>query len=304
MKPRTENRYPTAAPDVRPKCAILGFTDSRAETPYGDPEFEVWGLNELYRMPDIEAQTLQKFHRWFEIHDRRVLAEEKGVPPKWPPHLESLARFPIPVYMQKHHDDIPPSVPYPKADVEQVCAEGALMWPNGNPYFTSSIAWMIGLAIAEGFEEIHVYGVDMANDTEWAGERPCCEYMLGLAQGRGAHTYVPRTSDLLKSVGQYGWAEGTSEFRAKLNEREKWLESQKGQFQAQLQALDNQRAGIIANINQVQGAIQDVVYWKRSWSVNNDVNPAQPFMDRSKDPRAMVDGKPPVNRILEESKTE
>lgn len=257
-------RYPALNRERRPAVAILGFTDSRNLAPFGDPRFEIWGINELYRFMDVEKHG---FTRWFEIHERPVIDADKD-------HIATLGRFPIPVYMQQHYDDVLPSVPFPKHEVEEDC---------GTKYFTSSIAWMLGLALLEGFEEIHVYGVDMAQETEYFEQRPACEFLLGLAAGRGIKIHVPTTSDLLKAVGQYGWA-GDSDFRVKLEDRMKWLENQKSQHEQGIANLDNQRANLVAQLQNIVGAIQDCTFWKRSWSIPNAVNPSAPFTDRSQDP--------------------
>ncbi len=260
-------KFPAAVKERRPKVAILGFTDTRKLAPFGDPDWEIWGLNELYRYEDVVKLG---FTRWFEIHERKVIDPDKA-------HIDALNRFPIPVYMQRHYDDIRASVEFPKREVEINCGQNALMWPDGCKYFTSSIAWMIGLALVEEFEEIHVFGVDMAQEVEYFEQRPACEYLLGLAQGRGIKVYVPPTADLLKAVGQYGWA-GDSEFRLKLEERFGWLTNQENQYKTRLNELDNERAQIIANLNQIGGAKQDVTFWKRSWSTPVASNGAGPHV--------------------------
>ncbi len=160
--------------------------------------------------------------------------------------------------MHQRWEDIPPSVAYPKEELEKA-------FPDGQ-YQTSSISWMIALAMLEKFEEIHVYGVDMAQDTEWAEQRPACEYWIGLARGMGIKVYVPPTSDLLKAIGQYGWPEGTI-IRKKLVERMSFLNNQEKEYTTELQTLDARRAQLIAVLNQIQGAKQDTTYWTRSWAI-------------------------------------
>jgi hypothetical protein len=130
----------------RTAVAIVGFTDHRAQAPLGNPEWEVWGLNELYRYMPVE-----KFHRWFELHPRADFERETGGDK---PHIEALLKFPIPCYTTELWADAPNVVPLPKENIEAACGT----------YMTSSIAWMLGLAIAEGFKRIGLYGVDMAQD--------------------------------------------------------------------------------------------------------------------------------------------
>ena len=203
--------------------------------------------------------------------------------------------------MQDHYDDIPPSVRYPKEFVEAAAGD----------YQTSSISWMIGLAIAEsfrnvegGFREIHVYGVDMAQDTEWSEQRPACEYLLGMAHGMGIKTSVPQTSDLLKAIGQYACGTTGDAFSAKLEERTAWLQREHTSFSERIKAIDaefttkrdgltaeyqGKRDGFMVNLKQLEGAIDDCRYWKRSFAVKNGGKPGvAPNPDRTLDPRTGI----------------
>lgn len=188
----------------RKKVAIVGCADSKNDAPFKDDEFEIWGVNNLF--PLIEAHPDR--YRWFEIHDitkdgdtfkRRDNPVFRGqVVNEYLTQLGDWAnKINCPVYMQKPWDVVPTSMAYP---LKQILEK------FGN-YFTNSISWMLALAIHEGFEEIHVYGVDMAVDTEYHHQRPSCEYFLGLARGMGIKIYIPDTADLLKVRFLYGFDE-------------------------------------------------------------------------------------------------
>jgi len=287
----------------RPKVAIMGFTDHRVQAlALPLDQFEIWGLNELHR---YHPNDLGKFSRWFEIHDRATLAPD-------PEHLKTLASLQVPVYMHQHWADIPPSLPFPREIVQNVLS---------SEYFTSSVAWEIALAIVMGAEEIHVYGVDMASDTEWGEQKACCEFWLGIAQGRGIRTYVPPTSDLLKAVGQYGFGDTGSQFSQKLTERIAWLHRNDNEMLAAIRNMDaeyetkreqldedykNKRGQLMEQRNQIVGGIQDCNYWLRSWAIKSAApNPNGPSPDRSQDPRTGIqapaaDSKETSNRIAPE----
>jgi hypothetical protein len=104
-------------------------------------------------------------------------------------------------------------------------------------YFTNSISYMLAMAIDEGYQVIHVYGVDMAQDTEYGTQRPSCEFFLGVAVGRGIQIYVPKTSDLLKVRWMYGyedeiqssWDARVNEIYAGIQARRKSAEQQQAQ---------------------------------------------------------------------------
>ena len=288
----------------KPCVAIVGFTDHRLQAlDLPQDRFELWGLNELHR---YHLKDLDRFDRWFEVHPRETLDPDQE-------HIKTIGGMTMPVYMHRHFEDIPPSVPFPREILQQQL---------GSEYFTSSIAWEIGLAILMGAEEIHVYGVDMANDTEYAEQRNCCEFWLGVAKGMGIKTYIPPTSDLLKAIGQYGFGETASLFAQKLAERIKWLHSQDNdrlsnirqldaQYEEKKAALENEynqkREPLMTERNQIVGAIQDCNYWQRSWAIKNSVQIGGPSPDRSLDPRVGLmpvvpaddhqEAADPVNRI-------
>ncbi len=150
----TERLRPGGIPRTRKKVAIVGFASSsmREVMPlFEDPDFEIWSINQLYMaFPEIVNHTT----RWFQIHAR------KNYDAAMRDHKHSgwmgLQRT-FPIYMQQVEDDIPMSIPIPM---------GSILKKFGD-YFTNSISWEIALAIYEGFEEIHVYGVDMAQDDEY-----------------------------------------------------------------------------------------------------------------------------------------
>lgn len=170
------------------KVAIVGYTPTRAYAPYNDERWEIWGLNDLYRFKD----EVKRWTRWFNMHQDRP---STGGRTPYAKCLEEYAKWDCPVYLQEKHPDIPNSVKYPLKEVIDAF---------GN-YFTNSISYMIALAVMEEFEEIGVWGVDMATDTEYDHQRPSCEYFLGVAVGRGIKVYVHPAADLLKVKTLYGY---------------------------------------------------------------------------------------------------
>ncbi len=173
----------------RTKVAIVGFTPTRDQAPYPNPDFEIWALNDLF-------EAIPRVDRLFQIHSRQSIDTYTTRGEK-ASYIERLRALPVPIYMTEVHPDIPNSVKYP---LEEMIAEFG-------GYFTNTISYMLALAIHEGFHEIHVYGVDMAVGTEFMGQRPSCEYFLGIAKGKGIRLYIPYQSDLLKSRFLYGFQE-------------------------------------------------------------------------------------------------
>lgn len=176
------------------KVYIVGFAPSWVETPWDDQTAEIWTLNEAYKLAEREPKF--RADRWFEIHDRFSPSKNTDE------HNAFLAQCPCPVYMWQHYDDIPSSVRFPHTEIMEFFAERG---SSGSGYFTNSISWFVAYAIYEGFKEIHLYGVDMAQDTEYQAQRPSVEYWIGLAEGMGIKFYVPQTSDILKCTQLYGF---------------------------------------------------------------------------------------------------
>jgi hypothetical protein len=192
------------------KVAIIGFAGTKDQAPFADNAIEAWGINELYgwMQPKLDAAG-RPWDRWFELHDMATItasAEDQA-------HLKWLRAQPAgrPIYMQEAHADIPASVRYP---IEAMCA-------RFGRYFTSSIGYMLALAIAEGRDEAHrvidpeaaygwigVYGIDLAADTEYADQRPNAEYFVGLARGLGITVVVADGAALLKADRLYGYEPG------------------------------------------------------------------------------------------------
>jgi len=166
------------APVLTKTVAMVGTaTSSRDLVNEQEEHVEVWGLNASY-------SWMPRWSRWFEVHDRDRYAHFEG------DHLAWLQAQTCPIYMQKHYDDIPASVAYPYDFVQQ---------GRFRSLFTSSVAYMLALAIAEGFEEIRLCGIDMALDSEYAFQRSACEYWIGIAEALGVKVVIPPSSPIGKA---------------------------------------------------------------------------------------------------------
>ena len=60
----------------------------------------------------------------------------------------------------------------------------------GVDYFSNTVDYALALAIYEGFTEIHLYGVNMAFESEYEFEKPGVEFWIGQAMGRGIKVVV------------------------------------------------------------------------------------------------------------------
>ena len=242
---------------------------------------EFWGLNRLHQ---VLPNRMGKFDRWFEIHSlQRFYLDTKDEA-----HAEILHDFKGPVYVRP--DDmglmsIPNEVPFPIGTLLDV-------YPD---YFTNSVSWLIALAnlmLADAAQEyqdsqrfgdgtvpapeLHVYGVDMAQDTlqtaEYAEQRPSCEYFLGAASAMGIQVIIPEGADLLKTSHRYGF-DDTDPIRGKDTARLEELGGRKNQLQTQLDTGDKERAKLVAGINQLDGAMQQLQYGMRNLMPSQEESP-------------------------------
>lgn len=246
------------------KVAIVGFTPSRAEAPYDDQEWEIWALNALYMYPDVKRVT-----RWFDLHPLDQIPKDR---------LDQYASMQVPVYLQDEDPRVPTSRSFPKAWVEAELE---------STYFTNSIAWMQGLAIAEGASAVHVFGVDMSQDTEYRFQRACCEYWLGVAKGRGIDSYVPPTSDLIHAINQYGY-ETDHGLRAKLKERLADFNNRIAEMDAAIGKHQAEISKLSVGKHTLNGAKQNATWLLQSWTVPDHTS-MEPDHPEPPEPVARVD---------------
>ena len=221
-------------PSGRPerKIAIVGFTSSRNEAPWDDPTFEKWICNNLWKFVPED-----KWDRLYDLHEHHNIVKDAE-------HAGYLARCEKPVYVFEPKPEWPTSVAFPKDEILETLGR----------YFTNSISWMVAHALMEGATELHIYGVDLAQGTEYAQQRPSAEYMLGIAVGMGVKVYIPPSSDLLHAGTLYG-VEDDSWLSARLATRE-------AELVGQMSALHEQVNQGHLRLSQLQGALEATRYFK------------------------------------------
>ena len=204
----------------------------------------------------------------------------------------------MPVFMTKTEPNIPTSVAYPlKRVIDRVV---------GCDYFTSTVAFMVAWAIlmideqvdaevealvqrAHGAEgngdhgdesaqklllggstfrtwladryrerEIGIFGIDLIVGTEYDWQKSCVEYMLGLANARGITVRIPPQAALLKQRWRYGYETEPQGGLIKLTEL-----NRRGA------ALQNERNQLIARLQTIDGAAQELAYWAQIFDLRS-----------------------------------
>ena len=236
------------------KIAIVGFTEHKTLAPFENPDFEIWGLNDLYLdLPRVPDNRL----RWFQVHafeqvvgqsQPSALDFRRGPPhPRDPNHLNWLkdAQRRFPLYLLEPRPELPQAE---VLDQEAMFAYFGLHYrdAHGNPmdgfkYFTNTISWMLGKAIMElcpdpngplvAGASVGVWGVDMmmggGPGSEYGYQRPSCEFFIAWAMAKGIEFLLPKESDLLKTAFQYGDRD-TNDFRTKLLSHRQEMSKRRG----------------------------------------------------------------------------
>ena len=183
--------------------AIVGMAATSCSlAPYDDEAVEIWCLNESHAFSWMKRAT-----RWFQIHNseswKQYIAkrEVRG-------HFNWMKKNPldIPIYMQHEQEIIPKSVAYPLHDVVDEVFHNFKRGEDEVKYFTSTFAYMVGIAVLEKFERIEIYGFEMADDVEYVKQKACAEFWIGIAMGKGIEVYTPPSNQILWSA-LYGGSE-------------------------------------------------------------------------------------------------
>ena len=252
-------------PPVRSKLAIVGFTSSLHDAPWGDPEWDVLPCNNLHNQI---GDLWKRATGWFNLHAWPDIACDPG-------HVEWLTQAPFPVFLfpeaiaaaEKDGITIPNAVPFPHREIVNAFA-GQLA---GHRYFTNSVSWMVAFAIMRILDadvddgEIALYGIDMATGSEYASQRPSVEYWLGVAEGAGIKVTVASRADILKAAFLYGVDEGGTEFSVKMRSRIAELEEKLTEANAQWERLRSEMEQTRYIQYQLSGALEDCRYWDTVW---------------------------------------
>ena len=171
------------------KLALLGAAPSSRElAPFKDVNWEIWACSP----PNWDAPRIDA---WFELHS---LDRKMGMPSN-APYIKVIKTHSR-VYIAMKHPGFPNAIIFPRDE---------LLVKYGRYFFTSSLAWMMALAIEQKPEMIGLWGVDMSATEEYGYQRAGMHYFIQKALDAGIQIYVPPESDLLCPVPLYGYKEHT-----------------------------------------------------------------------------------------------
>lgn len=160
------------------QVAIVGGARTRNQAPFTDTTWEIWAFSSL-------RLHTPRITRWFEMHAPGDLQSQLRTSTRkrhsYAEYTQFLRSLECPIYMQQADETLVHSVTYP---LEEAINEFGRV-------FTSTVSYMIALAIMEGYHTIGVWGVHLTERTVYARQRPAVENLLGIARQRGIHVYLP-----------------------------------------------------------------------------------------------------------------
>jgi hypothetical protein len=238
------------------KVLIMGFAPTSKDlAPLKDPSLDRWGINALYKYVPKDV----KWDAWFELHHKDLLEQITE------PHHKFLKSLNCPVYMHEAYPQYPTSVKFPMDEISDLLYgknKEAKRIKDGKEipearYFSSSPALELGLAIYQGYKEIHIYGIDMLQDSEYNEQRSNMEYLIGFARGMGIKVVLPIESAMCKASFIYGYErkdEMTMYLRAN-------MQHEVSNLVEEINKYDVEREQVIANKYLKQGMKTATEYW-------------------------------------------
>lgn len=158
---------------------ILGMASNIIWTP-PEPSVEVWCCNDPvrgYRATFPEARAV--WTRWFNLHHIEHIKSLQARGYRW--WTEQTEKR---IVLQERQPDIKQSEAFPKEE---------LLAYFGHKYFMFSAAWLIALALYEGFERIELIGFRLSpHYARYARQRPCFFYWVEEARRRGVEVTIPK----------------------------------------------------------------------------------------------------------------
>ncbi len=154
------------------KIAIVGGAPTRRLAPYDDESWDIWAFSSL-------RLNTPRVTRWFEMHAPGDLATQltrsTAQRRSYVEYVRFLKNLSCPLVAQRRWPQLPHSVEYP--------LKAALR--TFGRCFSSTVSYMIALALLEGCDVIGVWGVHLTAGTVYARQRPGVEYLLGVSAPAG-----------------------------------------------------------------------------------------------------------------------
>lgn len=170
-------------------CMVGSANSTLHLVPWEDKNIEMWTL---------AWRQVPRTNRAFDMHP--FGGHRKNIPANYNEWLNSLK---CPIYTLDEIEELDNNVVYPYKKIQEFNKSIDPYWEK--PYYACSVVYMLNLAIYEQVDEIHLYGLDFVADGEYSHQRPCMEYFIGIARGRGIRVYLPNDCAMCEFPYIYGY---------------------------------------------------------------------------------------------------
>lgn len=186
-----EELWPSHLPrGFKKKVAFFGGGYTRLlilDHPLVDDDCEIWSGNAVWKE---WAKGVVELDRCFDIHEVGLLESYSGEGDQR--HFVWLQEeHPFPIYMQNPDDRFPSAVRYPYEEVCENIFSKVYRGAEPKRAFGSTIDFMAGLAMHEGYDWIGYFGIEMGAGTEYRYQVPDAHFHLGFAAGRDITIWMP-----------------------------------------------------------------------------------------------------------------
>jgi hypothetical protein len=150
--------------------------------------------------------------------------------------------------MQERVEEIPKSVRYPYEEVRERFYHPTM---KDNLYVTTTMVWMLLLAMYEGYTDISLYGVHMAHETEYGYQRASMSWALGIIHGwildgKPYRLYIHPDSELMTARYEYGYGEPTRAMQ--------WIDKRRKGLMQGMKEADDKIADLQRRRHMTEGA--------------------------------------------------
>src|SRR3990167_85995 len=231
-----------ASPRRERKIAIFGTTPSRMEGPIQDDSgWERWTIGP-------GGKDAHGWERLFEVHgvwpaDFRDYLNDlsKTEPPK------QIAVLPQPdtpaetwegavERWRRQHNLAPDCLEGKWNAIVRYPRETILERYTRRMWFSSSIAWLIVLAIEERATDIGLWGIDLESGEEYISQFVGCAHFIDLARLAGINIHLPKGCGLLRDPAPYPDRYETL-LALTLEKKVKWIQHHLGQMEPQYEDM-------------------------------------------------------------------
>ena len=234
------------------KIALCGSAPTTSgSAPYQDPSWTIWGCS-----PGLYG-VAKRVDGWFETH-----VWEPGqtwFSPEYVQWLQALPGRGISLWMGAPDPESPTYNAPPVEGAKVLPWKEILAEFDPSRWFcTSSLFWMLAMAIKAEAKVIGFWGVDMAANEEYEMQRAGIHFLVYEARKRGIEVGIPPQSDLFTPRFRYGideWTHSYLKYRARRGEMEQRLRDAEATAKAHADAS-----------HFLRGALDDVRYMHDTWA--------------------------------------